>query len=382
MLALCAFPTHASQGSPHIARYLDNTRAAISFTFDDGIRDHATMAVPWLEEHGFRGTFFVVSGYTRDTREQAEDIDDGRMGGVSWEEWKEIASRGHEIGNHSWSHPNLRSANPAKRHKQINVSYDTILSKTGVPPFSFCYPFNARDESVERIVYERHYAARTYQQGYGRDDTPEVMRRMAENGISQGKWMVAMLHGIADGFAHFEEPSAFRTHLQWLATQRDRIWVAPFRDISKYVQLRDAAELTVHSASPSSIEFTLRSTLSPETFDHPLTVVIPVPGASNPQARSKQKGSDLDVVASGNELLVHAHPSDMRVVVEWTNQVVTIDMPLTISRSRSPHASSHETLYNLMGRRVGVSLLRSHQDIRTEKLLVTPHGKINTLLTD
>ena len=52
----------AEQNMPaaRIARFSGDCAAAISYTFDDGLRDQYMTAVPMLNELGFRGTFFII----------------------------------------------------------------------------------------------------------------------------------------------------------------------------------------------------------------------------------------------------------------------------------------------------------------------------------
>lgn len=42
-----------------IARYKGDKFCAISYTFDDGLKEHYTHAAPQLEKRGFRGTFWI-----------------------------------------------------------------------------------------------------------------------------------------------------------------------------------------------------------------------------------------------------------------------------------------------------------------------------------
>lgn len=66
----------------------------VSLTFDDALDCHLDVAVPLLEEHGFRGTFFVPVGAASFA---------ARLDG-----WRAAAGRGHELGNHTILHPAVR----------------------------------------------------------------------------------------------------------------------------------------------------------------------------------------------------------------------------------------------------------------------------------
>lgn len=71
--------------------------SSIDFTFDDGGISFLTVAAPILEKYGFRGIFFVSTGYI------------GANGFLDVNQIKELQHRGHLIGNHSHSHPERMS---------------------------------------------------------------------------------------------------------------------------------------------------------------------------------------------------------------------------------------------------------------------------------
>lgn len=69
----------------------------ISLTFDDGLDCHLDRAVPILERHGLRGTFYVPVGDETFARRHAD--------------WRTAAAAGHELGNHSIFHPGVSTKN-------------------------------------------------------------------------------------------------------------------------------------------------------------------------------------------------------------------------------------------------------------------------------
>ena len=42
-----------------VAKYKDDKTCAISYTFDDGLKEHYTMVGPEFEKRGMRATFFI-----------------------------------------------------------------------------------------------------------------------------------------------------------------------------------------------------------------------------------------------------------------------------------------------------------------------------------
>ncbi len=69
----------------------EGKKAAVVFTYDDGLDGHLDVAVPQLDEFGFKGTFFCTGN--------SESLSK-RM-----EEWRKIVREGHELGNHTLFHP-------------------------------------------------------------------------------------------------------------------------------------------------------------------------------------------------------------------------------------------------------------------------------------
>lgn len=88
MPALLTTPTAGEQERP----------IPVIFTFDDGGVGGIEHAAPLLEEHGWRGLFFITTDWI------------GRPGFLDEPQLRELSARGHVIGSHSCSHPARMSA--------------------------------------------------------------------------------------------------------------------------------------------------------------------------------------------------------------------------------------------------------------------------------
>jgi peptidoglycan/xylan/chitin deacetylase (PgdA/CDA1 family) len=91
----------------------------IAMTFDDG--PHATNTSKLLEmaaERHIKLTFFVLG----ECVEQNPDV------------LRQEVAEGHEIGNHSWSHPNLAKLSDESVRTQLQRTEDIIVKTTGVKP--------------------------------------------------------------------------------------------------------------------------------------------------------------------------------------------------------------------------------------------------------
>jgi len=68
----------------------NNALAAVSLSYDDALPSQLEHAVPALDKHGFKGSFYLtLSSPAFKTRKQ---------------QWQTIAKHGHELGNHTINH--------------------------------------------------------------------------------------------------------------------------------------------------------------------------------------------------------------------------------------------------------------------------------------
>ena len=81
--------------SVSIAPFYGNARAALSLTYDDGWIDQYELIAPRMDSLGLRVTFFLIG----------KGLGEGAL---SWDKIISLDRRGHEIGNHGWTHTDLR----------------------------------------------------------------------------------------------------------------------------------------------------------------------------------------------------------------------------------------------------------------------------------
>ena len=81
-----------------ISKYLEKNnleKEAVTFTFDDGGVSFITIIAPILERYGYRGLFFISTRYI------------GTEGFLTVDQIKELVTRGHMVGSHSHTHPEM-----------------------------------------------------------------------------------------------------------------------------------------------------------------------------------------------------------------------------------------------------------------------------------
>jgi peptidoglycan/xylan/chitin deacetylase (PgdA/CDA1 family) len=97
----------------------------VAFTFDDGPAPRWTpMVLDLLAAAGVPATFFLVGS----NLERNADLLKGRLGP-------------HEVGNHSWSHPDLATLDLHQVTQQLTRTHEAIRQYTGRTPTLFRPPF-------------------------------------------------------------------------------------------------------------------------------------------------------------------------------------------------------------------------------------------------
>ncbi|WP_019243377.1 MULTISPECIES: polysaccharide deacetylase family protein [Bacillus] len=109
----------------------------VAITFDDGPHHQLTPYIlDILKKHKAKATFFVL--------------------GNRVEYYPEIVKRtfdeGHEIGNHSWSHPKLTSLSQQELRNQIYHTSSAVAKITGVAPATIRPPYGAFNDQVKQVL--------------------------------------------------------------------------------------------------------------------------------------------------------------------------------------------------------------------------------------
>lgn len=251
-----------------VAKFKDNKSCAISYTFDDGLKEHYTLVAPELEKRGFRGTFWI-NGNTIN-RNEPTITDTTRM---TWAELKELAKRGEEISNHGWAHKKLTQLSVAEMRIEIERNDSIILVKTGIQPLTYCYANNAKNDTVVKIASENRVGTRTFQRSIGSKSTPEDLEKWVEKLIANRDWGVGMTHGINYGYDAFRHPQILWNHLDMVKTMENKIWVGTFKAVSAYTKEAENTTFTVVSKK-KKYTLTPNMSLDKNLFTEPLTMIL------------------------------------------------------------------------------------------------------------
>lgn len=187
-----------------------------------------------------------------------------------------MVADGHEICNHSWSHPNLTAIDRHTLLLEIRKNDSIIKAETGVNPTSILYPFNATTPQVRAVCEEEKVGARIEQFGLGQRNsgcTAASIDTWLRQLINDRRWGVTMTHGIYTAWDQWDEPWVLWNFFRELAFKKDSVWVDTFSNIQAYVKERNAVTLTTRWCNNTLI-ITPALGLDCKVFRMPLTLKI------------------------------------------------------------------------------------------------------------
>lgn len=121
---------------------VDTEEKVLSISFDAAWgRANTEGILDILDQYDVKTTFFLVGFWA----EEHPDL------------VQELVSRGHEIGNHSATHPHMSQLNAAQIREELRRTSDLVESITGTPTTLFRPPYGEYDDEVVRVSREEGY---------------------------------------------------------------------------------------------------------------------------------------------------------------------------------------------------------------------------------
>lgn len=112
---------------------VDTSEKKVAISFDAAWGDEFTDGIlDILDTYDVKATFFLVNFWAE---KYPDDV-------------KMIAEKGHDIGNHSTSHPDMADLSSEEVAKELNTTADTIKSITGKSPVLFRPPYGSYSNTL------------------------------------------------------------------------------------------------------------------------------------------------------------------------------------------------------------------------------------------
>lgn len=232
----------------------DGKSVAVSLSFDDARPSQVDVGIPILNKYHIKGTFFVLIPNVNRRLNL----------------WKQAVADGHEIGNHTSSHPvsgNFIWATSASENYSIEEIKEDILRANksinealGVTPVVFAYPSGAKSvgrgrnvQSYVPIIADLFLAGRGWRDEGVNDpsfcDMAQLMGTqmdgqefsdiigIIENARKSGSWMILAGHQVGGSSGGLTvEKEMLEKLCRYLADPANGVWVAPVGTVAEYVR--------------------------------------------------------------------------------------------------------------------------------------------------
>lgn len=127
-----AAPGGAAPGGPATAA----PAPIVALTFDDGPSTLTPQVLKILAKHKLKATFFMQGSHVAAYPDIA----------------RQVARKGHVIGNHSYTHPRFTEISDEQADNEIMSTNAVITATTGVTPVLFRYPFGEESDAGNRVI--------------------------------------------------------------------------------------------------------------------------------------------------------------------------------------------------------------------------------------
>ena len=236
----------------------EGVRVALSLTFDDARPSQLEVAVPLLDACEVRASFYVLPEAVARRRR----------------EWQAVVAAGHEIGNHTVTHPcsanfAFSRANALEDYtlegieNEIDQASGLVEDLLGSWPRTFAYPcgqsFVGRGAGrtsyvpavARRFLAGRGYGSETPNDPRGCDwahldaylvdglDADRLVGLVGGQG-ADGRWVVMAGHDVGDGGPQTVLTGALEA-LCRRASEGD-VWVAPVAEVAGWLRGQDSAK--------------------------------------------------------------------------------------------------------------------------------------------
>ena len=232
----------------------DGRKAALSLTFDDARESQVDVGIPLLNAHGVQATFYVLPEGARK-----------RLAG-----WKAAAAAGHEIGNHTRTHPctgnfAFSRKNALEDYTLERIERDAaeaslfVSREMGREATSFAYPcgqtFVGRGEGVRSYVPVVARALHTGRLYLGEDSNDpafcdfaqlqavgldglsfEDVRPLLDKAVAEGRWLILAGHEIGESGPQTTLAATLAALCRYAKDPKSGLWIDTVDTVSAHVR--------------------------------------------------------------------------------------------------------------------------------------------------
>lgn len=235
-------------------KWPEGKKMALSLSFDDGRLSQPDKGIPLLDKYNVKATFYLVPSAMQE-----------RLEG-----WKNAARNGHDIGNHSLTHPctgnfdwsrdnALENYSLAAMKKNLDSANRIIKRELGVMPVSFAFPCGQK--FVGRGTNTKSYVpliAAMFESGRGwLDEAPnepsycdmsqltgmeldgksfDDVKKIIESAKASGKWLILAGHEMNEGGNQTSLLTTIEAVCKYALDPANEIWIDNVHNIATYIK--------------------------------------------------------------------------------------------------------------------------------------------------
>jgi len=232
----------------------DGKQAALSLSFDDARISQVDSGTALLNQYRIKATFYVVPSSVEE-----------RIEG-----WRQAVANGHEIGNHTFTHPCTGNFSWSKENALENYNLDSMRNEMtkcnnlieqllNVKPEVFAYPCGQKfigrginTKSYVPLVSELFISGRGWRDEAMNDpafcDLAQIsgiemdgknfdeILPLIEEAKKTGQWLVLAGHEMGTSGVQTTRLAMLKQLLDYVQNPANGIWIAPVGDVSKYIR--------------------------------------------------------------------------------------------------------------------------------------------------
>jgi peptidoglycan-N-acetylglucosamine deacetylase len=233
----------------------NGAKVAVSLSFDDARLSQPDAGIPMLDSFGVKATFYLNPAPMRE-----------RLEG-----WKKAVAAGHEIGNHSTTHPcsgnffwvgkgnELENFTIEKMRKNLLECNKILKDELGVDAKVFAYPcgqkYVGRGKNVKSyvpLIAEMFSSGRgwleeldndpmfcDYAQLAGREmdgKNFDEIEKLIENAKAHNDWLLLAGHEMGEDGMQTTRLSMLRQLIAYAKDPANGVWLAPVGEVQAYIK--------------------------------------------------------------------------------------------------------------------------------------------------
>jgi len=243
-----------AQTTDSTTRVWNGKKCAVVLTYDDALDQQLDNALPVLDSLNLKATFYVTAFATSVQHRLNE--------------WKGLATKGHELGNHTLFHPciggkgrewvtsdhDMRNYSVSRMVEEIRMTNLFLRSLDGKSTRTFaftCGDMKVGDSSFIEALKGDFLAARAVRNEmhpinqvdmYNVDcymvngETSAQMEQWVQQAMRTNALLVILFHGVGGGSGLDVAVREHSQFLHYLKNNESNIWIAPMASIASYIQ--------------------------------------------------------------------------------------------------------------------------------------------------